>query len=375
MIFEPYPFERLRALFKEITPKKKGLDLGIGEPRFETPQFIQDALKNHTHSLNIYPKSAFEEGLREAQRGFFKRRFKIELKENELISTLGSREVLFNFPSFVLFDYQNPTIAYPNPFYQIYEGAAQFARAKSLLMPLTKENDFTPSLNEKELQEVDLVILNSPNNPTGRTLSLEELISWVKLALKHDFILINDECYSEIYENTPPPSLLEACMLIGNEAFKNVLVIHSLSKRSSAPGLRSGFIAGDSSILEKYKAFRTYLGYTSANAIQKASEIAWLDDAHAEFFRNIYANNLKLARKIFKDTLIYPYSFYVYLPVKKGENFAKTLYQNEGIMILPALYLGRNYIGADCVRLALVYDTPLLEKPLEIIETYRENHA
>ncbi|WP_104761536.1 succinyldiaminopimelate transaminase [Helicobacter cetorum] len=375
MTFEPYPFERLRALFKDITPLKKGLDLGIGEPRFETPKFIQDTLKEHANSLNIYPKSAFEESLRMAQRSFFKRRFNIELKENELVSTLGSREVLFNFPSFVLFNHKNPTIAYPNPFYQIYEGASKFIKAKSILMPLTKENNFTPSLNEKELEEVNLVILNSPNNPTGRTLSLEELVVWVKLALKYDFILINDECYSEIYEDVPPPSLLEACMLANNKEFKNVLIIHSLSKRSSAPGLRSGFIAGDSHILEKYKAFRTYLGYTSANAIQKASEVAWLDEEHAKIFRNIYANNLKLARKIFKDTLIYPNSFYVYLAVKNGESFAKMLYQNEGITTLPALYLGRNNIGINYVRLALVYDTPLLEKPLEIIETYRENHA
>lgn len=180
---------------------------------------------------------------------------------------------------------------------------------------------------------MDLVILNSPNNPTGRTLSLEELISWVKLALKHDFILINDECYSEIYENTPPPSLLEACMLAGNEAFKNVLVIHSLSKRSSAPGLRSGFIAGDSRLLEKYKAFRAYLGYTSANAIQKASEAAWLDDRHAEFFRNIYANNLKLARKIFKTRSFILIVFMCICPFKTAKILPKRFIKTKALSL------------------------------------------
>ncbi|HIP20005.1 MAG TPA: aminotransferase class I/II-fold pyridoxal phosphate-dependent enzyme, partial [Sulfurimonas sp.] len=247
MNFEPYPFEKLNNLLKNIIPNPNLTPsvLTIGEPQFETPMFIQKSLADNAPLLKKYPKTGGEVNLREAMRGFVKRRFNTELNDSQIIPCFGTREVLFNFPQFLLFDVKNPVMAYTNPFYQIYEGAAIATRSRVIHLNLTKENNFKPEINEEELAECDLVILNFPSNPTTAVLSLDELGEWVKLALKYGFVLLNDECYSEIYADKPAPSLLEAATHVGNTAFKNVLVINSISKRSSAPGLRSGFIAGD----------------------------------------------------------------------------------------------------------------------------------
>ena len=260
MNFEKYPFEKLNELLKDIQPNNNYelSALTIGEPQFETPDFIQDSLKNSTNLLKKYPKTAGEDYLKNAMLNFVSSRFSVNLKNSEIIPTFGTREVLFNFPQFWLFDKQNPTIAFPNPFYQIYEGAAIASRAKIIHMDLNKQNNFTPSLSEEELKQSDIVILNFINNPTSATISVDELTSWVKKALKYDFVLINDECYSELYfdEKTKPASLLEASIKAGNETFKNVLVLNSISKRSSSPGLRSGFNAGNNEVLDIYKKNR-----------------------------------------------------------------------------------------------------------------------
>jgi len=262
--FEPYPFEKLSELLKDITPNSAypAVTLTIGEPQFETPDFIQETLKQNVHLLNKYPKSSGEAYVNEAQRSFMKKRFGVELKSSELISVFGTKEVLFSFPQYWLHDKQNPVMAYPNPFYQIYEGAAIASRARVVHLDLTVENGFKPDINLPSLKEADLIILNFPNNPTTSVLSLEELGEWVKFALKYDVVLLNDECYSELYVGQKPASLLEASLHVGNEKFKNVLVLNSISKRSSAPGLRSGFIAGDEKILsngmERYGTCGTY---------------------------------------------------------------------------------------------------------------------
>jgi len=189
--FEPYPFEKLTNLLKDIKPSGnfEPRVLTIGEPQFETPLFIQDELKNSTDLLNKYPKTAGESYLKDAQKGFMKRRFNIELSDGEIIPTFGTREVLFNFPQFLLFDVQNPVMAYTNPFYQIYEGAAKACRAEVVYLDLTKENGFKPNINSEKLKDANLVILNFPNNPTASTLSIKELGEWVKLALKYDLLL------------------------------------------------------------------------------------------------------------------------------------------------------------------------------------------
>jgi len=374
--FEPYPFEKLNDLLKDITPNNAypSVALTIGEPQFETPLFIQEALKNSTNLLNKYPKSSGEEYVKEVQRGFVKRRFGVELKENELIPTFGTREVLFNFPQFLLHDKPNPVMAYTNPFYQIYEGAAIASRAKVIHLDLTCKNDFKPDIHLVELKMADLIILNFPNNPTTATLSLEELGEWVKFALKYDIVLLNDECYSEIYVDEKPPSLLEASLHVKNFSFKNVLVINSISKRSSAPGLRSGFIAGDAKILSGYLKYRTYIGAAIPLPLQVASAVAWEDDVHVENTRAQYVENLRLAGEILGTPLVEA-TFYIWLGVVDDLKFTRELYLQKNIKVLPGRFLGRCGMGEGYVRIALVEESGKTKQILENIKDFiKGNH-
>lgn len=371
MRFEPYPFEKLNTLLEGIKPKntQEIIKLTIGEPQFETPQFIQNALKDSTHLLCRYPASGGESYLKQSQINFIKRRFNITLDFTQIIPTFGTREVLFNFPNFV-FDTifpNNRIMAFPNPFYQIYEGAAIASNAEIIYMDL--DSDFKPQISESDLKKVKLVILNSPNNPTGAILTQSELESWVQNALKYDFILLNDECYSEIYESNAPTSILQASLSVGNESFKNILCINSISKRSSAPGLRSGFIAGDAKILKKYARYRTYIGCAIPLPLQKAAAVAWEDDDSAIFFRQKYAKNLKIAREIL-GTNINPYTFYMWLRVNDDIAFTKELYINEGILVLPGRFLGRNGCGENFVRIALVYESDIIENATQRIKSW-----
>lgn len=375
MTFEPYPFEKLNDLLKNITPNQtyEASALTIGEPQFETPQFIQDALKNSTNLLKKYPKTSGGKNLREAQREFFHRRFNVRLDDSQIIPTFGTREVLFNFPQFLLFDKKNPVMAFTNPFYQIYEGAATATRAKTIHLNLTKENDFKPIINTDELQECDLVILNFPNNPTSSVLTLDELAHWVKLSLEHDFVLLNDECYSEIYTDKKPPSLLEASLHAGNTSFKNILVINSISKRSSAPGLRNGFIAGDAKILESYMSYRTYIGCASPLPLQSAAAAAWLDEEHVEASRKVYKKNFQIAQEIL-NTEIPDATFYIWLPVTNAIEFTCKLYEGYNVKVLPGEYLARENLkgenpGKGFVRIALVESE---EKTKEILLRIKE---
>lgn len=367
MQFQSYPFEKLNELIANISPKKDIVKLTIGEPQFETPDFIQKALRDSTSLLSKYPPSRAENYLRISQINYIKNRFNIEISTDEIIPTFGTREVLFNFPCFIfgsIFN-DNRVMAFPNPFYQIYEGAAIASNASIIYMPLESSNSFKPSLSREDLKRVKLVILNSPNNPTGSILDLEELKVWVKLALEYDFFIVSDECYSDIYETTPPPSILEASRAVGNTSFKNIFCINSISKRSSAPGLRSGFIAGDKDILNKYALYRTYIGCAIPLPLQKAASVAW--ESSSEEFRLKYARNLALAREILKVD-VSPYTFYVWLKVGDDLEFTKNLYENEGILVLPGRFLGRNNAGCGYVRIALVYDSIVLEKILKRLE-------
>jgi len=363
MKFEPYPFEKLNNLLKNIIPNKsyEPSVLTIGEPQFETPEFIQEALKNNSDLLKKYPKTSGEPILREAQRGFVKKRFSVELSDEQIIPTFGTREVLFNFPQFLLFDKQEPTIAFTNPFYQIYEGAAIATKSKTIHLNLDESNNFKPLIDEDELASCDLVILNFPNNPTTACLSLEELSEWVYLALKYDFVLLNDECYSEIYTDKAIPSLLEASLHVGNVNFKNILVINSISKRSSAPGLRSGFIAGDESILKEYMKYRTYIGCASPLPLQSAAAAAWSDELHVEKAREVYKQNFIIAKEIL-GTEIPEATFYLWLKVQSPIEFTKKLYEKYNVKVLPGEYLARQDSkginpGKDFVRIALVENT------------------
>jgi aspartate/methionine/tyrosine aminotransferase len=353
--FEPYPFEKLTSLLEGINPSAKFLPcaLTIGEPQFETPLFIQDTLRENTALLNKYPKTTGEIYLRDAQINFVQNRYSIELKNAQIIPTFGTREVLFNFPQFLLHDVEKPVMAYTNPFYQIYEGAAVACKARVIHLNLTKENGFKPDIDCAELKDANLVILNFPNNPTASTMNKIELGEWVKLALKYNFVLLNDECYSEIYCGEKPASLLEASQYVGNVDFKNVLVVNSISKRSSAPGLRSGFIAGDADILKEYMKYRTYIGAASPLPLQKAAAAAWSDEEHVEKSRVIYRKNLELASQILHVKKSEA-TFYVWLEVGDDLEFTKKLYEKKNVKVLPGSFLGREGIGGAYVRMALV---------------------
>ena len=376
MNFEKYPFEKLTILLKDITPNPdyEPSSLTIGEPQFETPNFIQQSLADNTNLLNKYPKTAGENYLKDAMTGFMNKRFHVKLKGSQLIPTFGTREVLFNFPQFYLFDKPNPTMAFTNPFYQIYEGASIASKANVIYLNLTASNDFKPVIDEDRLKTCDLVILNFPNNPTSSTLSIDELVPWLELALKYDFVLINDECYSELYfdEDDKPVSLLNASIKAGNKEFKNMLVLNSISKRSSAPGLRSGFIAGDEQILSSYMKYRTYIGCASPLPIQKASAIAWSDEEHVSKSREIYKQNFEIASQIL-GIKIPKATFYIWLEVEDELEFAKKLYEEKNVKVLPGSFLGRDGLGKGYVRIALVENPTKTKEVLSRVQEFRES--
>ena len=370
MKFETYPFEKLNNLLDGIIPNSS-LDpivLTIGEPQFETPKFITEALCSNASLLKKYPKTSGEQELRNAICSFLKYRFDVELDNSQLIPTFGTRELLFNFPQFLLSEKKEPMMAFTNPFYQIYEGAAIASNAKVLHLNLTKENGFLPKINETELANCDLVILNFPNNPTASVMDIKTMIKWVKLAIKYDFVLLNDECYSEIYTKTPPPSLLQACLEAKNPKFKNVLVINSISKRSSSPGLRSGFIAGDDRILKEYMRYRTYVGCASPLPLQMAATVAWSDNEHVIEFRKKYNENFKIANEVL-GVKIPEATFYIWLEVEDELEFTKRLYERYNVKVLPGSFLGRKGIGQGFVRIALVESA---KRTLEAVKRIKE---
>ena len=374
MRFEPYPFEKLTTLLEDITPSSEhdAIALTIGEPQFETPEFIQEIFKESSPLLKKYPKTSGEEYLTVAMREFVQKRFNAPLEDDQLIPTFGTREVLFNFPQYLLFDKPEPVMAFTNPFYQIYEGSAIASRAKMIFMNLNEGNGFKPQIDEEMLAGCDLVILNFPNNPTASTLSIDELGHWVELALKHDFVLLNDECYSEIYTATPPPSLLEASRHVGNLDYKNVLVINSISKRSSAPGLRSGFIAGDAEILKGYLQYRTYIGCASPLPLQAAAAVAWKEEVHVARARKVYKRNFELAEEIL-GAKIPEATFYIWLKVGDALAFTRDLYEKYNVKVLPGEFLAREDArgenpGEGFVRIALVESEERTKEALERIK-------
>lgn len=367
MDFQPYPFEKLNTLIQSISTIGQRISLSVGEPQFKTPDFITKALRRNAPLLNKYPKTSGEENLKLALQSFIHRRFNVNLCLEEIVPSFGTREVLFNFPQFYLFGKDSKVIAHPNPFYQIYEGAAIASGAKTIYMNLLEENAFKPQLTKEQMQECDLVILNFPNNPTGSSLTLEELKLWVQWALEYDFLILNDECYSEIYTGLKPPSILEASVAVGNTSFKNVLALNSISKRSSAPGLRSGFIAGDSEVLKDYARYRTYVGCASPLPLQEAAALAWSDEAHTQYFQRQYAKNLKLAEEIL-GVEVPKETFYVWLYVGDDLAFSKKLLEKENILVLPGSFLSRSdkgiNPGSGYVRLALVYEEEIIRESL-----------
>jgi len=373
MNFETYPFEKLNNLLEHVTPCSSytPLSLTIGEPQFETPQFILDALNEHAPLLNKYPKTSGEPVLREAMLTYLQNRFSLALDNTQIIPTFGTREVLFNFPQFLLHDVEDPLMVFPNPFYQIYEGAAKASRADVVYLNLNEQNNFQPVIEESILAEANLVILNSPNNPTSSTMSRESMQQWVKLALKYDFVLLNDECYADLYLDKPVPSLLNASIEAGNPEFKNILVINSISKRSSAPGLRSGFIAGDAAILKAYMVYRTYVGCASPLPLQHAAAVAWADQKHVDGFREKYKRNFEVAKEVL-GVEAPEATFYIWMKVDDEIDYTVKLYERYNLKVIPGSFLGREGEGKGYVRLALVYEEEKTREALERIAALNE---
>ncbi len=371
MQFETYPFEKLTQLLANVEPDPRyaPMSLTIGEPQFETPEFIRQELCASAELLNKYPKTAGEESLKRSMLSYLQQRFGLELAMDQLIPSFGTRELLFNFPQFWLHDREDPVMAFPNPFYQIYEGAAIASRAGIVHLNLTPENGFQPPMNE-ELDRCDLVILNTPNNPTASVMPFETMQEWVRLALKHDFLLLNDECYIDLWLEEPLPSLLEASVAAGNPEFRNVLVINSVSKRSSAPGLRSGFVAGDREVLREYLRYRTYVGCASPLPLQKAAAVAWEDQEHVEGFRKKYRRNFRLAEEIL-GLKAPKATFYIWMEVGEELAFTRELYRRYNLKVLPGSFLGREGIGRGYVRLALVYEEEPMRDALERLADFR----
>ena len=357
MNFKTYPFEKLNNLLQDITPNPnlEPLSLTIGEPQFSTPKFILDELNSKAYLLNKYPKSSGEPILRKGILTYLNNRFDLDLDSSQIIPTFGTREVLFNFPQFLLHNIKNPKMAFTNPFYQIYEGASIASRAEVIYLNLTPQNSFKPQIDEEELSRCHLVIINTPNNPTSSVMLIDELKKWVELALKYNFTLLNDECYIDLYLDKPLPSLLNASIEVGNSSFKNILVVNSISKRSSAPGLRSGFIAGDENILKEYMRYRTYVGCASPLPLQYASAKAWADQSHVDEFRAKYIKNFQIAKDILG---INPplATFYIWLEVNDEIEFTIRLYREYNLKVIPGSFLGRDEEGRGFIRLALVYD-------------------
>ena len=371
MEFNKYPFEKLNDLLSGVKPNSEYSEilLTIGEPQFQTPQNIKDALIASIDKLNKYPKSSGEIELKEAQTSYLKRRFGVDVSLEQLIPTFGTREVLFNFPQFFLSDKKSPKVAFVNPFYQIYEGAAIASGAEVVYLNLEEQNGYKPTIDKEQLKDVDLVILNTPSNPTASVMSLDELKQWVELALEYDFLLINDECYIDIYSNEPIPSILNASVEVGNSSFKNVLTLNSISKRNSAPGLRSGFIAGDADILKKYMRYRTYVGCASPLPLQMAAVAAWSDDESARGFREAYKENLEIASKIL-NVQKPEATFYIWLKVDNAVERAKELYEKYSVKVLPGEFLGREGAGVGYWRLALVYEPKVIKEAVERIKEF-----
>ncbi|NMM79482.1 succinyldiaminopimelate transaminase [Acidovorax sp. SRB_14] len=374
---QPYPFERLRQLFAGVTPPAhlSAISLGMGEPRHATPAFIQGALTAGLGGLASYPATAGEPRLREAFTGWLGRRYGLALDPaTQVLPVNGSREALFAFAQTVLDPTQGtPVVVCPNPFYQIYEGAALLAGATPYFAPSDPERNFAvdwDSVPDSVWQRTQLLFVCSPGNPTGAVMPLAEWEKLFALSDRHGFVIASDECYSEIYfRDEPPLGGLEAAARLGRSDFKNLVSFTSLSKRSNVPGLRSGFVAGDAALMKAFLLYRTYHGSAMGPAVQAASVAAWGDEAHvadnrAQYRRKFAEVTPILARVM--DVRLPDAGFYLWgqVPQQLGlsdTEFARGLLAQYNVTVLPGSYLAREVAGANPgaqrVRMALVAET------------------
>ena len=369
----PYPFEKLTLLKKGIIPPedKVHIALSIGEPKHATPHFIQEALLTHLHGLVKYPSTRGLPELRQSMVNWLARRFQIPVTninyETQVLPVNGTREALFSFAQCVINPTEKPVVIMPNPFYQIYEGAAILAGAEPYYLNTLEENDYLPDFDAVPnyiWQRCQLIYICSPGNPSGAVMSQNEHIKLINLSEQYDFVIASDECYTEIYadEDKPPHGLLQSAQAMGNKTFKNCIIFQSLSKRSNVPGLRSGFVAGDADILQAFLKYRTYHGCAMPLPTQYASIQAWQDENHVQENRQHYREKFSAVIDILAKVCTItrpPASFYIWLKTPIADtDFTQRLFAEENITVLPGSFLSRDSgninPGANHVRMALV---------------------
>jgi N-succinyldiaminopimelate aminotransferase len=369
---QTYPFQKLTALLDGVAspPGKEPIALYIGEPKHPTPAFIRQALVDHLDGLAAYPPTAGGEPLRSAIADWLRVRYRLDTVDprTEVIPVTGSREALFAFAQAVIDPtVPDPIVVCPNPFYQIYEGAAVLAGATPHYLNTLPERGYAfdfADLPDALWRRVQLVYVCSPGNPTGHVMPLEEWKHLFDLSDRHGFIVASDECYSEIYfdEARAPLGALQAAFQLGRRGWPRLVMFSSLSKRSNVPGMRSGFVAGDAAILKKFLLYRTYHGCAMSPPVQAASAAAWRDEAHVIENRRLYREKFAAALEILRPVLdveMPDAAFYLWprSPLPDPE-FARRLYQEQAVSVLPGSFLARTANGmnpgADRVRIALV---------------------
>jgi len=376
-LLRPYPFERLRSLLAPLTPPAHlaPINLSIGEPRHPTPAVLLDALSAALPGLASYPATRGSDALRAAIAAWLERRYDLPSvdPQTQVLPVTGSREALFSFAQAVIDPQARSLVLVPNPGYQIYEGAAFLAGAEPRYLPTTQENGFRmpwEAVSGHDWARVRLVYACSPGNPTGHVMSLAEWAELFDLADRHDFLVAADECYSEIYfdESCPPLGALQAAWQLGRTRFERLVSFSSLSKRSNAPGLRSGYVAGDARAIARFLAYRTYHGCAMGPAVQSASVAAWNDEAHVIDNRLRYAAKFAQAQPLITRALpvaMPDAAFYLWARTPEqlaDTDYAAALYAEQNVTVLPGSFLGRDVDGhnpgAGYVRLALVADAP-----------------
>ena len=386
---QPYPFERLATLFSGITPTadKHEILLSIGEPRHTTPGFIAEALLEHLHGLSRYPLTRGSEELRAAICAWLTTRFQLPAGSlDPAANTLpvnGTREALFAIAQCIVDRTARPLVAMPNPFYQIYEGAALLAGAEPYYMNTTPATAYRPDLDAVPAtvwSRCQLVYICTPGNPSGAVMPVQQLQQLIKLADEHDFVIASDECYAEIYPDgtAPPPGLLQAAALMGRDDYRRCLVFHSLSKRSNAPGLRSGFVAGDRKLIDHFLRYRTYHGCAMPPATQAASIRAWQEEQHVAENRRLYDEKFRAVVDILSPHLELQApaaGFYLWpqTPIDDTD-FARELWSQQHVKVLPGSYLSRDTgdgnPGQRHVRMALVAPLEDCVEAARRIKTY-----
>lgn len=388
-----YPFEKLTQLLEGVTidPNKSAISLAIGEPKHPTPEFILDALKSNITDVAIYPTTRGITELRQTIADWLCKRFNLPTAsidaEKNILPVNGTREALFAIAQTVINkNTETPIVILPNPFYQIYEGAALLAGAEPYYLNCVEENGFIPDFSavpDNIWRRCQLVYLCSPGNPTGAVVDEETVKELMALSEKYDFVIASDECYSEIYqsEEQPPIGLLEYANRLGNSTYQRCLVFHSLSKRSNVPGLRSGFVAGDSQLIASFLRYRTYHGCAMPLHTQKASITAWNDEEHVKQNRAQYREKFEKICAILNPVLkVSPpeASFYLWpeLPCSDTD-FARRLVTSENVKVLPGSYLSRDSgglnPGKNRIRIALVAEVDECVEAANRIKQFMQN--